>query len=226
MSQRMAGVWRSEMEQQSTSHRGPPFRFSPPLAAPHYYFHILGGDSVPIGGCPMSRETVGARQLEELREVLSGRDLAVVGQIADLRLMSSRQVQAVHFPDSAHDNPRAAAQACQRCLARLTELRLLTRAERRIGGVRAGSAAACFGLGPVGQRVLNVGGPRRRFWESSAAFVGTHLGRVAARRGPHPRRPNQSIRSAGLPDRATLLADLRRAKWSDGAQTRSVRRAR
>jgi hypothetical protein len=106
-----------------------------------------------------------------IRERLSARDLAVIRQVGELRLMSARQLQAVHFPDSEHDNEQAATRARQRVLARLTRERLLTRLERRIGGVRAGSAGFVLALGPVGQRVLAINGPRRRSYEPGLRFV-------------------------------------------------------
>ncbi len=42
--------------------------------------------------------------------------------------------------------------------------------ERRVGGVRAGSAGLVLALGPVGQRVLTSGGPRRRAYEPTLRF--------------------------------------------------------
>jgi hypothetical protein len=102
---------------------------------------------------------------------LSGRDLAVIRQVAMLRLMSARQIQAVHFADSEHDNPAAATRARQRVLTRLIRERLLIPLERRIGGVRAGSAGLVLALGPVGQRVLTSDGRRRRSYEPTLRFV-------------------------------------------------------
>jgi hypothetical protein len=127
----------------------------------------------------------------QIRERLSARDLGVIRQVAELRLMSARQLQAVHFPDSEHDNEQAATRARQRVLARLTRERLLSRLERRIGGVRAGSAGFVLALGPVGQRVLALDGPRRRSYEPGLRFVDHTLAisqlivdvSVAARRG-------------------------------------------
>jgi hypothetical protein len=127
----------------------------------------------------------------QVRARLSERDLAILRQVAGLRLMSARQIQAVHFPDDEHDNEAAATRARQRVLERLTRDRLLTRLERRIGGVRAGSAGFVLALGPVGQRVLAAGGPRRRTYEPSYRFVDHTLAiaqllvdlTVAARRG-------------------------------------------
>jgi hypothetical protein len=138
-----------------------------------------------------ARPYASARGVAHIRERLSARDLAVIRQVADLRLMSARQLQALHFPDSEHDNEQAATRARQRVLARLTRDRLLIRLERRIGGVRAGSAGFVLALGPVGQRVLAIDGPRRRSYEPGLRFVDHTLAvsqlivdvSVAARRG-------------------------------------------
>jgi hypothetical protein len=138
-----------------------------------------------------TRPYASARGVAHIRERLSERDLAIVKQVGELRLMSARQLQAIHFPDAEHDNEQAATRARQRVLARLTRERLLIRLERRIGGVRAGSAGFVLALGPIGQRVLALDGPRRRSYEPSYHFVDHTLAiaqlvvnaSVAARRG-------------------------------------------
>src|SRR3984885_8430557 len=117
------------------------------------------------------RPYMSGRGLAQTRERLSARDLAIIRQVAELRLMSARQIQAVHFPDGEHDNEQAATRARQRVLKRLTRERLLIRLDRRIGGVRAGSAGFVLALGPVGQRVLATSGPRRRSYEPTWRFV-------------------------------------------------------
>lgn len=114
---------------------------------------------------------ISARGVARLRERLSVRDMAIIAQVAELRLMSARQIQAIHFPSSEHDNEQAAIRARQRVLERLCRERLLIRLERRIGGVRAGSAGLVLALGPVGQRVLALNGPRRRSYEPTLRFV-------------------------------------------------------
>jgi hypothetical protein len=123
-----------------------------------------------VTGTP-ARSYVSARGVARLRERLSERDLRVIRQVAELRLMSARQIQAVHFPDSEHGSHEAATRARQRVLARLTGERLLIRLERRIGGVRAGSAGFVLALGPIGQRVLAIDGARRRSYEPGLRFV-------------------------------------------------------
>lgn len=117
------------------------------------------------------RPYVSAKGLEQLRERLSGRDLAIIGQVAELRLMSARQIEAIHFAASEHDSNSAASRARQRVLGRLVRDRLLIRLERRIGGVRAGSAGFVFAVGPVGQRLLAADGSARRFQEPTSRFL-------------------------------------------------------
>jgi hypothetical protein len=118
-----------------------------------------------------TRPYASARGVAQTRERLSERDLAIIRQVACLRLMSARQIQALHFPDAEHDNEQAATRARQRVLERLTRERLLIRLDRRIGGVRAGSAGFVLALGPVGQRMLATSGPRRRAYEPTLRFV-------------------------------------------------------
>lgn len=105
-----------------------------------------------------------------MRHGLSGRDLSIVGQVSDLRLMTARQIQAIHFPLAEHDNSAAAARACRRSLERLHREQLLIRLDRRIGGARAGSASFIYALGPAGHRILALSSPRPRFREPSAVF--------------------------------------------------------
>lgn len=117
------------------------------------------------------RSYVSAQGVSDLRERLSERDVAIVAQVASLRLMSARQIQAIHFPASDHRTAAAAMRARQRVLGRLMRERLLGALERRIGGVRAGSAGLVLTLGPVGQRLLANDGSRQRAYEPSYRFV-------------------------------------------------------
>jgi hypothetical protein len=114
----------------------------------------------------------GRRQLATLAEGLSDRDTAVLRSVGELRLMGARQLERLHFrvPEQ-HATTLTAARTARRTLERLVRQRLLLRLERRIGGVRAGSASFIYALGPVGERVLTSERPRRRFREPSAWFV-------------------------------------------------------
>ncbi len=123
---------------------------------------------IPEDGTP---SYISAKALDKLRERLSERDLQIIRQVGELRLMSARQIQAIHFPDAEHENRLAATRARQRVIERLGRERLLTPLERRIGGVRAGSAGLVLALGPIGWRVLSSGGPRQRAYEPTLRFV-------------------------------------------------------
>lgn len=122
-------------------------------------------------GAVTTRPYASARGVARLRERLSVRDLAILRQVGELRLMSARQIQALHFPETEHDNAAAALRARQRVVARLVRDGLLIALERRIGGVRAGSAGLVLALGSHGQRVLCLDGPRRRAHEPGLRFV-------------------------------------------------------
>ena len=138
-----------------------------------------------------ARRYLSVRGLDELRRRLSERDLAIIAQVSELRLMSGGQIKVVHFPASAHESELAAARSCHRSLARLTNARLLARLDRRIGGVRAGSNSFVYALGPAGQRLIGEGGPRKRLYEPTGRFVDHTLATsqlvvdivLAARRG-------------------------------------------
>jgi hypothetical protein len=118
------------------------------------------------------RRRVFQHDLARIRERLAPRDLAILDQIYMLRLMSGAQIQAVHFPLWDHESEHAAVRATRRVLQRLVRDGLLVRLDRRVGGVKGGSAGYIYGASAVGQRL--IGGARHsRFREPSATFV-TH----------------------------------------------------
>lgn len=112
--------------------------------------------------------------LNQLLDQLSDRDLAVLTDIERFRLLGARQVQRLHFATSGCEStPRV--RAANRALARLRGRDLVRTLDRRVGGVRAGSAGFIYYLGPVGDRLQRhrKGQPaaRRRFGEPSRHFV-------------------------------------------------------
>lgn len=118
----------------------------------------------------MTRSTIAA-----LREQLTGRDQDLLLDVERLRLLSSRQLQRLHF-DGTYPTAVASARACNRALTRLRSLGLLKALERRIGGVRAGSAGAVWYIGPAGERLLRSVSregrrTRRNYREPSRHFV-------------------------------------------------------
>jgi hypothetical protein len=115
------------------------------------------------------RGRISTRRVELVRRQLSDRDQLILSAVEDLHLLSARQVERAIFIDGS---PLTRARRCRAALQRLTESGCLARLERRIGGVRAGSAGFVYALAPFGQRVLNPGAVRlRRVREPSTAFV-------------------------------------------------------
>lgn len=134
-----------------------------------------------------SRPRVGSRTLARLQASLSERDWAVLRLVVGHRYLSTRQVEAFCFVD--HASPASAARTARRVLRRLAGHGLLTPLERRIGGIRAGSAGYVWQLGSTGYRLLGgqEGGrrphePSPRFLAHSLAVAYAHLELLAAER--------------------------------------------
>lgn len=108
--------------------------------------------------------------LARLRNQLSERDLAILHSVAELKFVTARQLQAIHF-DGQHQTELTAARTSRRVLERLSELGVLRRLDRVIGGIRAGSGSFVYGLGPAGHRLLDDGRSRHGFREPSAGFL-------------------------------------------------------
>ncbi len=120
----------------------------------------------------MSAGRLGRRGLDQLAQRLSERDRAILVDVGALRLMSTRQIEALRFSAERHASALTAARTCRRVLNRLVRDRLLIRLQHRdVGGVWAGSSSYIYALGPVGDRVVNDGRPRRRFREPTTTFV-------------------------------------------------------
>jgi len=114
--------------------------------------------------------------VDALRDWLTDRDYALLKDVEKYRLLTSRQIQRLHF-DQAHPTAVASARACNRTLARLRGLHVIRALQRRIGGVRAGSAGSVWYIGYAGERVLQAldpAGPergRRNYREPSRHFA-------------------------------------------------------
>lgn len=119
----------------------------------------------------MTGHVLGRNELADLNESLADRDVEIVRDVAELRLMTARQIEAIHFSGETHESPAASSRAARRVLQRLTRDRLLIRLERRVGGVRAGSGSFIYALGPVGHRALAREEPRPRYREPTVAFI-------------------------------------------------------
>lgn len=108
-------------------------------------------------GVVVKRPYVTARRLEQIRGRLSDRQMAVLEDVGLLRLVSGTQLARLHYGVSESDRRLARLD-----LASLVAERVLVRTERRVGGVRAGSAGFVYGLDVAGQRLLRPEG--RRWW--------------------------------------------------------------
>ena len=86
---------------------------------------------------------------------------------------STHHLRRLHFTDSVSE--LAALRLTNRVLAKLRSYGLISPLARRIGGIRAGSAAFVWTLTPVGARLLalknNNDAPRKRSYEPSIIFL-------------------------------------------------------
>ncbi len=119
----------------------------------------------------VSGDRLGAVGLAQTRRSLSERDLAIVTQVGELRLMRAMQIERVHFPVAGFASELSARRVARRVLERLTRERLLVRLDRRIGGARTGSAGFVYGISPAGARILGGDNARRHYREPSEAFL-------------------------------------------------------
>lgn len=101
----------------------------------------------------MRERRVTGAAVQRIAAGLSERDRAILADVGRVRVLTGRQVERLHFAELAG---RHRDRTRRRVLERLTSLQLLATLERRIGGVRAGSAGLVFALGPAGQRLLDL----------------------------------------------------------------------
>lgn len=128
---------------------------------PHYGSNASGGEGE-------ERRRVRATHLEWVEERLSDRDRAIMSSLAQVRLASGSQLERLHFTELAMPSRPVVR---RRVLARLVGWHVLTTFERRIGGVRAGSAGLVYALDTAGHRLINTQAttrrpklPGERFW--------------------------------------------------------------
>jgi hypothetical protein len=125
----------------------------------------------------MRRSYLTAKRLALLERTLTPRDTAIIESLDRLRVATTEQLKRLHFADLT---TRSAARQAPKALARLAELRIVTKLERQLGGARAGSKAAVWSLDVAGQRLASACGPAggrllRRPWTPSLAFLAHRL---------------------------------------------------
>jgi hypothetical protein len=125
----------------------------------------------------MTRTHLTATRLIALATQLSDRDLNIVATLAMSRVATKNQLQRLHF---AEGSALTQSRRSRAALERLVDQRVLTRLDRRIGGVRSGSSGFIYALGPAGQRLRGSQGPAgghrvRRPWTPSLPFLAHRL---------------------------------------------------
>lgn len=114
---------------------------------------------------------VSSQQLARISRRLTDRDTEVLHLVWQLGVISSRHVEGFIVTDGSN---LTRARRSRALLARLVDLGVLARLERRIGGVRAGSAGYLYRLSHAGRRLLGL--PTGSGWrEPGDAFLDHQL---------------------------------------------------
>jgi hypothetical protein len=126
----------------------------------------------------VTRRNVTAKRLALLEEALTPRERAIIDTLDRLRVATTEHLRRLHFADLTQ---HSAARQAPKLLARLAEQQIVTKLERQLGGVRAGSKAAVWSLDRAGQYLAPSScGPaggyqRRRPWTPSLSFLAHRL---------------------------------------------------
>jgi hypothetical protein len=110
------------------------------------------GSATPERRARRPTRRLNAQQVERVQQSLSPRDKAILTSLEQHRFLTTDHVQRLHFQD--HATPAAAGRVCRRVLERLARHGVIEHLERRIGGVRAGSASHVWRVGLIGDRLL------------------------------------------------------------------------
>ncbi len=118
---------------------------------------------------PARTHYVTSARVELLAAQLTDRERSVLDTLGRLRVVTSAQLERLHFGDVTRRQARAV-------LSALVARRLIARLPRQVGGVRAGSAGYVYVLDVAGQR-LGVSGGRRvqRPWPVGTPFLAHSL---------------------------------------------------
>lgn len=131
---------------------------------------------------PDTQKRASASHLQELKNRLSARDWNILQFISRHHFATTIHIRRAFFTD--HATPTAAARATVRTLDRLLGLRLINRLERRVGGIKHGSASFIWHLDAAGARILRADAddlrhrhhtPSIQFLDHTLAIVDAHL---------------------------------------------------
>ena len=122
--------------------------------------------------------------IRDLTSRLTERDVQLLSDLERFRLLTTRQLQRLHFPVTPlgpHATASSATRGTTRVLNRLEELGVIERLQRRIGGTTHGSALTVWQLGAAGDRFLRArrGEPKRRRYEEPGRTFMSHMLAVA-----------------------------------------------
>lgn len=125
------------------------------------------------------RQRIGA-----LEQHLTERDIAILSDLEQFRLLTTRHLQRLHFPATPlgpHATVSGATRGTTRVLTRLKGHGVIIRLTRRIGGIKHGSAITIWQLGAAGDRLLRArrGDPVRRRYDEPGLTFATHMLAVA-----------------------------------------------
>ncbi|MDM2496001.1 replication-relaxation family protein [Mycobacteroides abscessus] len=129
-----------------------------------------------------------ASDIDAIRYRLSTRDIAIIETVAQHRMLSSRQIEILHFDRNA---PSAAGRIARDVLGRLRSMRLIGALDRHIGGTHGGSRGAVHYVDVVGDRLLRdrpgraarrPHEPTERFVRHTLAVADAHIELISAHR--------------------------------------------
>lgn len=104
----------------------------------------------------------------DIRRSMTQTDWAVLDTVDRVKVTSAGQLRRLHWPDPSQ------ARTARRRLQRLTDLRVTSRLDRRVGGVRAGSDGHIYRIDVTGRRLLGQS-PGRRPHTPGTAFLDHQL---------------------------------------------------
>ena len=107
---------------------------------------------------------ISKRSVQYLEEQLSPLEMQIVDCVGTLRIATGGHLRSLFY---AGENESAEARKCRWTLNRLNTLGVLSRYERRVGGVRSGSDGYIYRLGTQGHRLVR--------WWKEGVDVRTHL---------------------------------------------------
>ncbi|GAB3156105.1 hypothetical protein GCM10027058_29640 [Microbacterium neimengense] len=115
-------------------------------------------------------KNISPSELDRIARTLSSRDWRILKFLSAQKFASTTHLRRLCF--TQHATTGAATRACLRAMERLLERRLVSRLERRVGGVRRGSAGFIWHLDVAGERLTRpAGAPKRHVREPSIVFL-------------------------------------------------------